>query len=529
MMDDQVASPSANAPDKSIYLVLLVTLLAFGMGLQASFHFDDYSLFSDPVVTSSSGWWQVWLPLRTRPLTYLTFWINYQLGGQNPAWYHAVNLALHLYAVWLLYGILCRLTGERAAILATAIFALHPIQSEPVLYVFERATLLATVFCLLCWRSWLDRRYWSAVGLFALAVLGKEECVSFPFFLWMFQRAVLPAAAMLGLALAAGVRVIVSHAALHVQAVSAATAAGAATASAGGATVPYFAKVGGVILGYFRMTMLPYLCTQGCVILHYFRLLLVPYGFTVDPDFPAVLDWRGWLAWTLILGTAALVWKRYRHGMWFAAGLLLLLPSSSIFPAADTAADRRLYLPMVAFAALAGLLLKGMSRRMLVVPLALGLAAISFTRTKVWLTEQALWSEAVARSPRKLRPLFQLSRASGPEAGLRILDQAQALAPNDSRPAVEKGLRLLAMNRSDQALAQFDRALALSPNDPEILNNHGVALTFLGQPESAAEDFRRALSANPCMAIARRNLERLGITYPVACPPAGAGAAPESR
>ena len=42
---------------------------------------------------------------------------------------------------------------------------------------------------------------------------------------------------------------------------------------------------------------------------------------------------------------------------YFAAGLILLLPSSSIFPAADLAADRRMYLPMLAFAAAAGLVL----------------------------------------------------------------------------------------------------------------------------------------------------------------------------
>jgi Flp pilus assembly protein TadD len=193
------------------------------------------------------------------------------------------------------------------------------------------------------------------------------------------------------------------------------------------------------------------------------------------------------------------------------------MPSSSIFPAADLGADRRLYLPLVAFAALAGLLLQSVGRRVFVVALALVLAAISFTRTKVWLTEHALWTEAVERAPRKLRALLQLSRASDAESALRILDYAQTIAPNDSRPPLEEGLRLLAMNSPERALAQFDRALVLLPNDPEILNNRGVALTFLGRPDSAAEAFRRSLSINPCMAIARRNLERLGLTNPISC------------
>ena len=502
---------SADARGNPVYFVLFATLIVFGMGVLGSFHFDDYSLFSDPAVTSPSGCWQVWQPLRTRPLTYLTFWANYQLGGQNPIGYHAINLVVHLYAVWLLFGILQRLIGEKAALIATTIFAIHPIQSEPVLYVFERATLLATVLCLLCWRSWLDRRYWSAVAWFTLALLAKEECVTFPVFLWLFERAVLPTAGMLVLSLGAGVRVVIAHAALHVQAVR------GVAVDMGGPASPHFSTVGTVIFGYFRASLLPYLCTQGLVILRYLRMLLVPYGFTVDPDIPAVLGWQGWLAWAAILVLAVLLWKSYRHGWWFAAGLLLLLPSSSIFPAADLAADRRLYLPMIAFAALVGALLSRVRRRVLLVPLALGLAAISFTRARVWLTERALWSDAAERAPRKLRPLLQLSRASEPGAALRILDYAQTVAPDDSRPALEKGLRLLALNMPDQALAQFERALTLLPEDPEILNNRGVALTFLGKRDLAAKDFQHALSVNPCMAIARRNLQRLGIVYPVSC------------
>ena len=36
---------------------------------------------------------------QTRPLTYLTFWLNYAIGGGDPILYHAVNLALQLRAM----------------------------------------------------------------------------------------------------------------------------------------------------------------------------------------------------------------------------------------------------------------------------------------------------------------------------------------------------------------------------------------------------------------------------------------------
>ena len=86
-----------------------------------------------------------------------------------------------------------RLLGERPAWIAVALFALHPIQTEAVVYVFARAILLATVFCLLALRSWLNRAVLGCCGWFVLALLSKEECVAFPFFLLLIRRAVCPA------------------------------------------------------------------------------------------------------------------------------------------------------------------------------------------------------------------------------------------------------------------------------------------------------------------------------------------------
>src|SRR5437764_594472 len=164
-------------------ILTVAALAAFGASLASSFHFDDYAIFADPSIATPAGWWEVWRPIQTRPLTYFTFWLNFELGGKNPVGYHAVNLALHLAAVLLLYDILRRLLYRPAALFAAAVFAVHPMQAEAVNYVWARGTLLMTVFCLLSWRSWLDRRYWTAVLWFGLALVAKEECAAFPLFL----------------------------------------------------------------------------------------------------------------------------------------------------------------------------------------------------------------------------------------------------------------------------------------------------------------------------------------------------------
>ena len=100
-----------------------------------------------PPCESARGWIEVWAPLQTRPLTYFTFWLNRQIGGGDPLGYHLFNLLFHLGAVLLAWECLRRLLPERAALIAGVLFALHPIQSEAVNYVWARSIVLASLFC----------------------------------------------------------------------------------------------------------------------------------------------------------------------------------------------------------------------------------------------------------------------------------------------------------------------------------------------------------------------------------------------
>lgn len=75
-----------------------------------------------------------------RPLTILTFRVNYALHGLEPWGYHAVNVALHA-VVTALFGWLCRRVAfaERDLVfLAMCVFASHPIHTEAVSEYFAR-------------------------------------------------------------------------------------------------------------------------------------------------------------------------------------------------------------------------------------------------------------------------------------------------------------------------------------------------------------------------------------------------------
>jgi tetratricopeptide (TPR) repeat protein len=460
-------------------LLTAATLVAFGASLGSGFHFDDYAIFDHPALS------HIWTLRETRPLTYLTFWLNWEAGGAHPLGYHAVNLALHLGAVLLAFECLRRLLPEKSALAAAAIFAIHPVQAEAVDYVWARSIVLATLLCLASLYEWLDGRRWIAVAWFAAALLAKEEVAAFPLVLLLVpasdkKRGLPQIGTMLALSLAAGLRTILALAVT--PGLPAGSQAGIAPAR--------------------------YLLTQGPVLLRYLRLLVVPWGFTVDPQIAVPPVWLGVLAWAAVAALAVLAW---RYARWALIGLILLIPSSTIFPAADLAADRRLYFPLLGFAAAVAPLLV---RIRLAEVAAVALVVLSFFRTQVWMTDRALWSEAVERAPEKVRPKIQLARALPAAAALELLAKAREQAPYDPDIAAETGRILLAEGQADAALTEFGRAVALDPRNALYLNDRGVALEALGQTAAARGDFEHALAIDPGLDAARENLRKISTAAP---------------
>ena len=470
--------------------LLSAAFVAFGLSLGAGYHFDDYSMFSDAAVRSARGWLDVWGPHQTRPLTYFTFWLNRVLGAGDPLGYHLFNLTFHLGAVLLAWECLRRLLPERTALVACAVFALHPMQSEPVNYVWARSIVLAAAGCLAALWQWLEGRPWRALGCFAVALLAKEECAAFPLMvMWLAWRGTVPKPPRWRLALVC-MFIVAGAAASRVLWVLSITPGAPAGEHAG-------------------ITAGRYLLVQGAVICRYLQLVVLPYGFTVD----AAIAPAGWMqvcAWAVLAGATWWLLRQQRDfGTWWVAGLILLIPSSSIFPVADVSADRRMYLAMFAFAVAAGLVLARVNKPAVLAGVALLLVGVSVERTMVWMTEESLWREAVARAPGKLRPKLQLARALPAAKGLELLAQARLEAPNEPAVATETGKILLSEGQAEGALEEFGRALALAPMDARNINNRGVALLALGQTEAARADFERAINALPSLVEARENLAKL--------------------
>src|SRR5512135_2910368 len=94
-----------------------------------------------------------------RPLNRATYLLDYRLAGMQSAWYHGVNVLIHLGNVILLYLVCLRLLPDRmAALVAALIFAVHPANSEAVNFISARNTLLALFFSLASFLAFLGAR-----------------------------------------------------------------------------------------------------------------------------------------------------------------------------------------------------------------------------------------------------------------------------------------------------------------------------------------------------------------------------------
>lgn len=131
-----------------------------------------------------------------QPLTALSYLLDYELFGLEPAGYHATNVLLHALAALLFFAVWTQMTGAvwRSGFVA-ALFALHPAHVESVAWVAERKDVLSAVFWALTMmvygravRSGSRRALYGGVPLvFALGLMAKPMLVTLPFVLLLLD------------------------------------------------------------------------------------------------------------------------------------------------------------------------------------------------------------------------------------------------------------------------------------------------------------------------------------------------------
>jgi len=480
-------------------VLLFLVCAAYSNSLGGGFHFDDQAIFLDTDIMSSGFGWRILRFMQTRPLTFLTFHWNYLASGVAPFGFHAVNIVLHA-ANTILVLLIARLHLRGSlALLAAAIFAVHPLQTQAINYVFERATLLAAFFALLSLLFFVRENYAWAVAAFGLSMLAKEETIALPAVLllydFVFRRRIRWGfyASMSGLAALATVRLFY-----------------------------VLQKMPEAKLGFGKgIPGILYALTQCRVVWVYLRLFFFPAGLNLDhhielsqgPATPLVTLPALFLLVLLIGVLGWLTWRRTVPAFWALGFFVLLAPSSSVVPVVDLMFEHRTYFPLACFTIAAACLVDQWHwslRVWALVVLVAALLAGTIARNGVWHDERSLWTDVIEKSPGKARGYFLLGQAfasQDPARARQLYERGLAIEQN---PLGETnlGLLLMAQNDLEGALVHLRQALHSDGRNALIWNNVGAVELRRGHLEDGIKALRTALEIDPCRFDARMNLMR---------------------
>ncbi len=485
----------------------LLALFVFWPAVSGPFVFDDaYQFFAAPQLPAAAP--ATYL-LGARPVLQVSFYWNHLWAQDNAASYHIVNILLHAAnatLAGLVIFLLLRLANPEntrngiAAILAGGLFLLHPIQTEGVCYISSRSDLLSSFFFLSAFAGYLHLRpkgigWLSALLisiLFGLALGSKEIAIALPaIFLvveWLFRDR-LTSLVQGG---AWRLYVILTIGAL----------AGAAV------IFRYISADTELTIG----PSLPYFFTQWRALARYLQLLIWPAGLTLDYDFPlsqTPTDHGALISLLVVIVVIGLaVWLRDRHGLvllGLAILVLVLAPTTSIIPIPDPIAERRMYLPMLGVALIAGTAIanwKEKSGIWIGAGTLAVLAFISYQRAVVWGDAVTLWRDTAENSPKKFRPQFWLGQAllqrrNCPAASVE-LEKARSLAAQpDAELETFRAFAFACSNQPSRAADAMTEALAIKGEDDQKL---ALRATYLASSEkigAAKADLERALQLNP--------------------------------
>src|SRR5208337_2679302 len=176
--------------------LFIILILIYSNSFYGEWHFDDYANIVDNkyIQMKSFSWPEIKHCIYgiehsrpSRPLSFLSFALNYKLGGMDVFGFHVVNFIIHyLSAVFLFLFIYNTLKLPRlkdqyeniaypVALLATFFWALNPVWVTCVTYIVQRYTSMAGLFYILCITSGLA------------AMLSKENAAMLPVSIFLFD------------------------------------------------------------------------------------------------------------------------------------------------------------------------------------------------------------------------------------------------------------------------------------------------------------------------------------------------------
>lgn len=467
-----------------------------------------------------------------RPVLNLSFALNYVFSGDQVWSYHALNLLIHLIAGLLLFGIVRRtlvrleaggrvpatLAGRATSIAfaSALLWIVHPLQTESVTYVVQRAESLMGLLYLLTLYAFIRgadagsegaaaRRslpwYVLAVGSCLLGMGAKEVMVSAPMMVLLYDRTFLAGGFREAWRLRGRV-----HLSL------------AATWMPLAALVLHAADRGGSAGFGVGVSEAAYVATQFQAVAHYLWLVVWPHPLIVDYGTQWVRSAGDILPYAvvviaLVAGTAVALVRKPALGFLGAWFFAILAPTSLVPIVRQTLAEHRMYLALAPVTVLIAVgAYRWLGRRALwaVLLAAVALGSLTLARNADYRSSASIWRDTVRKRPEN--PYAHnnygnlLAAAGREEAALAQYDAAIRIDPTFADPLYNAGKTLARLGRPNEAIARFEAALKLNPAMPDAETELGMALAAVGRETDAVTHFRRALALDPHYADAHNQL-----------------------
>jgi tetratricopeptide (TPR) repeat protein len=455
-----------------------LSFLLYLPSLRGEFIMDDWGYITQSTwVTESPSplpYWTTFEQADYWPLSYTFYWVFYRLFGENPIYYHVVNVLMHALNGVLVLA-LARRFGVRWSLWVALLFLVHPLHVQAVAWIIQFKTLSSTALALasiLFYLRFLQdggrRQAWLSLAAFALAMLAKGSAVFLPVILLAMtvrrpRRDLVFLLPFFAVSLLGGLSTMLVNELNFVDRQAHVFQMGALERPA---------------------LMIQSLC-------FYLKSFLLPAGLTYL--YPWTVPSLGAAVHALILvsilALGCLAW-RFRwlrgRGFFLFGYLVLLAPSLGLVSIPNMklslVADHWAYLPDAFLAIFLGSTLAANDSRMfrtaMLLPLVV-LAVLSFHHARTFADEEAFWLRAREVNPESATPAYNLGTVYGKQK--RVVD----------------------------SIDQYRRALQLDPSHDRAWFNLGRAFMLVREYGDAEQCLLRVVSLNPQMTMAYIGLSQV--------------------
>lgn len=447
------------------------------------------------------------------PLTMLTYLFEYSCFGLNPLPYHLFNIILHLLNTWLVFRLTENLSGNKiTAVVASLLFALHPMHVESVVWIAERKDLLYSffyLFSLLIYLKYLKtghsaKHYTVVLLLFTASLLSKPAAITLPLILFAVDRykgrkfttkTLLEKAPFLALSLFFGILALTQQ----------------DKNAFGFLSVSY---------NFFERILLVTYNIAFYIIKFVFPFQLSAIYYYPNPQ-GGVLPWQYYasLPFLAILGFIIYRISSFRREILFALAFFILSISVMLQLVPNGLAivcDRYTYIPYTGFMLLAGqwISVKGIIWKKNTVIAIFSLVMVLFSyqtwdRIGVWKNGEILFTDIIKKSPDIFHCYWMRgnirNNSGNLQGAIEDYNKTTEYDPSYNMGYIDRSAALIKLNDFRGALKDLNYAVSLDSTVPKQYNNRAAVFEQTGDIKAAMKDYNTAIRLDPELAEAYIN------------------------